>query len=181
MAWSHPNVSLEAGFYLQESLKRILKVLNLEETVTPAKCAFAIERSKGAFLAAAASPFNSQCAKPQRPKEGWVAHLSASELPQSQEFLCPRKMVMSRGLIGNASKRSLDGSIPANCFNAQQSRASQWTPVRSQGRRQHEQSAAGVPAHRAICRCTQQEASAADRHIAWEAHFCMVRSCGSPK
>ena len=42
-----------------EDKQGILELLNLEDTVCPVICAFAIERSKGVFLAAAASPFNS--------------------------------------------------------------------------------------------------------------------------
>jgi hypothetical protein len=58
--------------------QRILKALDLEDDVTQAVCAFAIERSKGVFLAAAGSPFNSQ-APGRNQNNNWVAHLAASE------------------------------------------------------------------------------------------------------
>lgn len=52
------DVQTQVGSLICKSRQqRILKLLKLEETVTPSKCAFAIERSKGVFLAAAASPF----------------------------------------------------------------------------------------------------------------------------
>jgi len=63
-----------AGSFMPRDDKQgILESLNLEDTVSPVICAFAIERSKGVFLAAAASPFNSHRPKPRRHQEQeWV-------------------------------------------------------------------------------------------------------------
>jgi hypothetical protein len=116
-------------------------VLNLEETVTPATCAFAIERSKGVFLAKGVFLqhrlllFSSPCAEPQRSEEEWVAHFAASRFTQSQElYMSARNGDKSRFNRQRKQKIARRKHTPELLERAAKARESADTTVRAQPR-----------------------------------------------
>src|SRR3974390_3572312 len=87
--------------------------------------------------------------------------------------LCPHGTETNRDFTGSESRNSLDGSVTRNYWLAQQTKAGQRIPRlgQSQDRCRHEYPSPAFSAVRTYSRCSQEEASTADRYFAREARF----------
>jgi hypothetical protein len=116
--------------------QRIFKVLDLEDTGTQSMAAFAIERSKGVFLAPAAPSFSLLYLAAEA--EIWRLHIwQKANQPGPRSSTCQHGMATSPDPTGYANRRSLAGNASKNCWSAQQMHACQQPPqsVGSRGSR----------------------------------------------